>query len=111
MVFKTNLLYHIRAVNESLPRFRVEGQMNLQDLRLTVRGRNRYYVFNPQFVNNSDGRLSYTPFFGKTVAGFIGWLPYFNKRWPIGSDKFNFKAFCDAQGVRTPRYSRELVEP
>jgi hypothetical protein len=111
MVYKTNLLYHLKAVNESLPHFRVEAQLNVQDLRLTVRGRNRYYVLTPQFVTRNDGRVSYSPFFDKQVVGFIGWLPYFNRRWPTGSDKFSFKEFCEAQGLRTPRYWRKLVDP
>lgn len=106
MVYRTNLLYHVKVVNECLPRFRLEAQLNLQDLRLTVRGRNRYYLLAPQFLKPTPAGVSYSPFFDNDVVGFIGWLPYFNKRWPTGSDKFAFKAFCEAQGLRTPQYSR-----
>jgi hypothetical protein len=41
------------------------------------------------------------------ARGFIGWRPYFNKRWPIATDKVVFKRFCAEQGLRTPAIWRE----
>lgn len=53
----------------------------------------------------ADGLPSFTPELGDGVSGFVGWLPYFNKRWPIAQDKLAFKVFARANGLRTPEWS------
>jgi len=62
--------------------------------------------FYPQFSGTMpDGLPSFTPELRDGVSGFVGWLPYFNKRWPIAQDKLVFKAFARAKGLRTPAWS------
>jgi len=79
--------------------------MDLINFRLTLTGRNRYYEFFPQFVApGRDGGMQYTPTLREDAHGFIGWMPYFNKKWPLATDKLLFKKYCVENGLRTPRY-------
>lgn len=104
-MYKTNMLYHTKAIQKCLPRFNLRSRLDLSDFRLTLRGRNRYYEFVPQFIGlGRNGGLQYMPVLREEAEGFIGWLPYFNKRWPLAADKLLFKAFCIEQGVATPRH-------
>ena len=43
MAYKQNLLFHVKKVNELLPRFDAESSLNLKNLVLEVRGRNRHF--------------------------------------------------------------------
>jgi len=69
---------------------------------MEVRARNRYYQFFAQFLYREGGRLRFNPKLTPYARGFIGWLPYFNKRWDAAIDKLNFKQFCVAQKLNTP---------
>src|SRR5882672_5142919 len=103
MAYKVNLMFHMKGINACLPRFRAEASVNVADFRLEVRARNRFYHFTPQFIFLDDnGRLRYSPQLMKEIRGFIGWLPYFNKRWPLATDKLEFKRFCSANSLATP---------
>jgi hypothetical protein len=108
MVYKVNLFFHAKSIHEFLPRFGEDAVavVGLRTFRLEVRARNRFYYFTPQFVYREEGRIRYTPNPEPRTRGFIGWLPYFNKRWPIATDKLAFKAYCVANGVRTPQFWR-----
>jgi hypothetical protein len=62
------------------------------------------YRFYPQFtVMTEGGQWQYEQRPSIRMRGFTGWLPYFNKRWPIGSTKLPFKDFCAQHGLPTPR--------
>jgi hypothetical protein len=81
--------------------------MNIRSFQLRVSGRNRYYDLIPQFAYRKEGRYQYSPTMPAVLdgIGFIGWLPYFNKRWAAAVDKLAFKELCSEDGLRTPRYS------
>ncbi len=86
--------------------------MNIRSFQLRVSGRNRYYDLIPQFAYRKEGRYQYSPTMPADLdgIGFIGWLPYFNKRWTAATDKLAFKEFCSANGLRTPRYSTQAAD-
>jgi hypothetical protein len=105
-VFKTAALRHFRAVQQCLQAYRGEATVNMADLVLQLRARNRYYTLYPRFLGFSSGQLRYTVQLDDAAHGFCGWLPYFNKRWPTGSGKFTFKEFCRDHGLRTPEMWR-----
>jgi hypothetical protein len=90
-------------VHDRLAAFDAEASLDLASLVLDVRARNRYYRLYPRFVVFQADRVLYTPRPTKEMRGFAGWLPYVNKRWPIGSGKFAFKDFCAEKGLPTPR--------
>jgi hypothetical protein len=104
MPYKNNLLFHMKGIHALLPRFNAEANVNLKTFQLEVRGRNRYYHMVPQYSYRADRRMGYTPYLRDDVKGFVGWLPYFNKRWTLAIDKLAFKDFCSANGLPTPRY-------
>jgi hypothetical protein len=108
--YQTSLLYHCRAVQACLPHFRAQATLSFRNFSLEVRARNRYYHLMPQFVSREQGRLRYFPQLQDNTIGFIGWLPYFNKRWPTGREKFAFKEFCAANSLRTPAYSTQSAD-
>jgi len=86
--------------------------MNIRSFQLRVSARNRYYDLIPQFIYRKEGRYQYSPVMPADLdgIGFIGWLPYFNKRWPAATDKLAFKEFCSENGLRTPRYSTKSAD-
>jgi hypothetical protein len=102
-LFTVGLVYHLATVQRLLPKYGLSANVNVADCTLTVRGRNRYYRFYPQFICDDDGRPRYSPEIDAKVRSFVGWRPYFNKRWPIAIDKRAFKDFCVQHGLRTPQ--------
>lgn len=109
MAYKTNLLNHARAVYGCAPRFGLKATIDLLNFQLTLTGRNLYYNFFPQFIGaGQDGDTRYSPTLRDETRGFIGWLPYFNKKWPLATDKLLFKEFCIEKGLRTPQYWTQL---
>ncbi len=96
-------MFHMKSINACLSRFGADATVNLRTFRLEVRARNRYYHFVPQFIYLDGEKLHFSPQLPGNVRGFIGWLPYFNKRWPLATDKLAFKGFCNAAGLPTPR--------
>ena len=58
--------------------------------------------FHPRFIFQTPDKISgYTHEFGEE-GGFVGWLPYWGKRWPAAADKIVFKRYCEHVGIRTP---------
>lgn len=96
-------LNHLRAVQRLITLHRGQGRIDPANYVLEVRVRNRVYSFFPQFLCEKDGKAHYSVKVEDDVRGFIGWLPYFNKRWPTGAGKRPFKEFCAANGLPTPR--------
>lgn len=104
MDYKTNLLNHMRAVQTCLPHFGLKATLDVATFRLTLSGGGRSYDLFPRFVSlTSDGGPCYTGLLRADASGFIGWLPYASKRWPLATDKLRFKAFCAENDLPTPR--------
>jgi hypothetical protein len=103
--YQSSLLFHCRAIQRLLPNFQAQATMGFGDFSLELRARNRYFHLQPQFTHREQGRLRYFPRMRDDTLGFVGWLPYFNKRWPAGSEKLPFKELCVANGLRTPAFS------
>lgn len=99
--FAANTLNHLRTVSALLRGTRAQATIDPMTLILDLRAGSRRIRFQPQFVFVEDARLHYTPHFEERVSGFIGWRPYFNKRWPIAVDKLAFKNYCVKAGVPT----------
>jgi hypothetical protein len=103
VVYRSDLLSHVWMVHGALSEFDAEASLDLKSLILDVWARNRYYRLHPRFVVFQGDRIMYTQRPSKEMRGFAGWLPYVNKRWPIGSGKFAFKGFCAEKGLPTPK--------
>jgi hypothetical protein len=102
--YRTGFYSHACAVNDAAAALGLRASIDLGDHRLEVRGRDRSFRLHGQFLLGLEGgRQGYSPYAGERTVGFIGWLPYFNKRWPIGSGKAPFKEYCRANGLRTPK--------
>jgi hypothetical protein len=111
VIYKQSLFFHAKALHGFLPRFQAKANMNLGTFRLEVKARGRYYWMTPQFLYRGAGGMRYAPQIAGDAVGFVGWLPYFNKRWPIAVAKLPFKQFCDERGLATPRYWTAGSEP
>src|SRR6185295_16962599 len=101
-----DLLWHAWMLHAALPDWEAEASLDLASFTLKVSARNRYYRFHPRFILHQGERVAYAPRPSREMFGFAGWLPYMNKRWPIGSGKFAFKDFCAEKGLPTPRMWR-----
>jgi hypothetical protein len=104
MPYKLDILSHVKSIAACLPQFGATASMNLETLGLEISARNRYYQFRPQFIVRKGDRTQYSPHPSSDATGFIGWLPYFNKRWGFATDKLDFKGFCASNGLTTPAY-------
>lgn len=102
--FAATTLNHLRAVAALVRGRRVRATIDPITFGLDLRAGGRGVRFVPQFVFRDGQQLRYTPNFEDRVTGFIGWRPYFNKRWPIALDKVEFKRFCLSNGVPTPSF-------
>jgi len=104
--FKRNYLQHALAVSRWLGQHGASAGINPATYVMDIRLGGRTVRFFPQFSTlASDGLPAFFPELIDGVSGFVGWLPYFNKRWPIAQDKLAFKLFARAQGLRTPAWS------
>lgn len=97
-------LNHFKAMAALLRGVDCEPLIDPITLHLDLRVGSRRIRLLPQFVLTDRGRLRYTAQFGDWVTGFIGWLPYLGKRWPIAVDKLAFKRHCLETGIPTPPY-------
>jgi hypothetical protein len=104
------MLKHLLAVNDCLSALRGTAIMDAKTCQLEVRAANRVYRLTPQFINQVDGRFTYSPTLSSKSIGFIGWLPYFNKRWSEAIDKRAFKATCASLGLKLPSTGQLALE-
>ena len=103
--FKRNYLQHALAVSHWLRRHGAAGTIDPLTHLLEIRCGAREQRFQPQFILElGEGEVAYRPQLTHNVSGFVGWLPYFNKTWPIAQDKLAFKAHALSAGICTPRW-------
>lgn len=108
----TNLFTHLHAFTAAARKLGAEGEFRLGDLRALLRAGDRQVEFLAQYlVRRPDRTLTYAMQFGDDAEGFIGWLPYFNKRWVEAYDKLAFKQFCARHGLPVPAWSVGRVAP
>jgi hypothetical protein len=105
MAFEGQLLQHFRHLNTALDAVGADASVDVRSLELQVRYRGRAYLFRPQFAYLDDQRRRCrTAAFAPEVSRFVGWSPYFSKRWDLAVDKLRFKAYASAHGLPTPAY-------
>ena len=103
--FKRNYLQHALAVSHWLRQRGATGAIDPLTHVLEIRCGGREQRFEPQFVLElGDGEVAYRPRLTQNVSGFVGWLPYFNKTWPIAQDKLEFKGYALSEGICTPKW-------
>src|SRR5258706_2086067 len=103
--YKTDFMRHSYTLQQIL--LKRDGVATIDAGTMVVRARfgNRDIVLHPQFViRRPDGKMQYAPRLLDSTVGFLGWLPYNFKAWPIGDDKLTFKDYVSKQGLRTARW-------
>jgi len=104
-VSKNALLDHFKLLQATLGLAELEAIMGLQDFTVYLRNKERQLVLQPQFLAETNGKRHYARNLSENALMFAGWLPYYNKRWPIASDKLLFKQYAAQAGLRIPAYS------
>ena len=108
--FKRNYLQHALAVGHWLRQHGATGSIDPLTFFLEIRCGEQEQRFQPQFIlEKGEGEVAYRPQLTQDVSGFVGWLPYFNKTWPIAQDKLAFKEYALNAGIRTPRWVDDPV--
>lgn len=103
--FKRNYIQHALAVNHWMRQHGATGTIDPTTYVLELRCNGIERRFHPQFLlEKQGGDVAYVPHLVPSVSGFVGWLPYLNKIWPIAQDKLAFKDFAARSGVRTPQW-------
>lgn len=118
-VYPRGLLNHLRTISEYVARRGGQANVDAVTYGLHIRIGNTSYDFQPQFLNFDEwGQMQVGLAPAGVEAGFFGWLPYFNRRWPAAAHKLAFKQFAIANGIRTPlywtepgRYTDVLIKP
>src|SRR3954469_10963639 len=101
MGYGLDLRSHVWNLHSCLARIGGEASLDLRTFEMEVRARNRYYRLYPRFLHRQGERVGYGDRPTRGLKLFAGWLPYANKRWPVGSGKFAFKDFCSEHGLAT----------
>jgi hypothetical protein len=110
MYFNINVLEHLRHFTLAAQRRGAVGYFKLGSMDAAVRVGNQEVEFRAQYViQQPDGSLNYSMKFGDDATGFVGWLPYFNKRWPEALDKLVFKQRVADARLPTPLWSIDGV--
>ncbi|MEZ0312547.1 MAG: hypothetical protein ACAI38_12295 [Myxococcota bacterium] len=101
--FKRNFLRHVEAVAQWMTTHRAGGGINPVTLHLEITCDGTTHRFTPQFFElKPDGTVSFARDLKPSVIGFVSWLPYPAKGWPIAQDKAAFKAFARTHNIPTP---------
>lgn len=102
LFYRRDFLWHSWMVHARLAELQAEASLDLRSFILDIKARNRCYSLYPRFMVRRGELIAYMRTPSAEAVGFAGWLPYENKRWPIGSGKFTFKEFCLRHGLATP---------
>ena len=109
MLLNFYLINHFRELWPALKSLDLEGGLNVDDFSLHVRYKSKSIRLTAEFTQDFNGENTYTPHFSDQVSGFIGWRPYFNKRWPLSRSKLAFKNYVAECGLRTPEFSQDVT--
>lgn len=106
MIHMFDLNAHLTAVRRWVKAAGGTLALDVNTYRATVSIGSKSTTLIPKFSFRASHGLAYTnSLTEETAMGFVGWLPYTVKRWPISSDKVVFKRYCEDQGLRvTPSW-------
>ena len=105
MPFEAQLLHHFRHLSAALDAVGADASVDVRSLELQVRYGGRAYLFRPQFAYLDDQRRRCrTARFAPEVSRFVGWSPYFSKRWDLAADKLRFKRYASSHDLPTPAF-------
>lgn len=104
MFYHRRLINHFLHVNQWLAQHDGQADLNMRTFQVTLSAYGRKYVLEPQFLLERGATIAYSPALTPDVNGFIGWLPYRNKRWQLAINKILFKQYVERHGKRTPQY-------
>ncbi|AMO24176.1 hypothetical protein GCM10027034_16360 [Ramlibacter solisilvae] len=102
MFFLTGYLNHAASIQAATAEFGIKARMDLANFSLELGKSVQRRVWKPRFVGAAQGRTAYIDRMGPNTRGFAGWLPYDMRRWPVASDKAEFKKFAASKDVPTP---------
>lgn len=106
-ISKNKLLDHFRLLDLAIRKTDVEAFLNVRNFAVALRRGHVKAILMPQFLASYGGTLRYVPRMTETSFMFAGWLPYYNKRWELATDKFAFKRNVAAAGLATPSFGME----
>jgi hypothetical protein len=99
-------LNHFKAIKAFTLRHNGHANVNVDSCILEIRIGSQVKKFLPQFFfTTPDGRAAYTPNFGGDSVAFVGWLPYYVKRWQLSSEKLKSKEYLIKNGIPVPAHS------
>ena len=109
--FRRNFLQHSLAVSAWMRRCGAQGGIDPRTLGMEISLGERAVRLYPQFTIERSGEIVFVRRMQPGVSGFVGWMPYPGKSWKEATDKWEFKAFARAHGLRTPLYGEAATVP
>ncbi|WP_454056447.1 hypothetical protein [Cupriavidus sp. Marseille-Q8015] len=104
MFYHRRLLNHFMHINEWLAKNNATADLDMRTFEVRVSANARQIRLYPQFLFETEQSLAYTHALTPNVNGFIGWLPYRARRWPMSTNKLLFKRHIERAGKRTPQF-------
>lgn len=104
MFYHRRLINHFLHINQWLAQNNGQADLNMRTFQVRLTAFEKEIVLEPQFLLEKGATIAYTAALSPDVNGFIGWLPYRNKRWPLAINKILFKQYVEQSGKRTPQY-------
>lgn len=104
MFYHSRLINHFKHVNQWLAMNNAKADLDMRTFEIAVSANGRQHRLFPQFLFENEQSLAYTQALTPNVNGFIGWLPYRARRWPMSTNKLLFKRHIDRAGKRTPQF-------
>jgi hypothetical protein len=109
--FKRNYLQHALAVGAWMRQNGATGGIDPLSHILEIHCKGRERRFQPQFVIElGKGQIGFTPHLAPNVSGFVSWLPYLNKTWPIAQDKLAFKEHAAGVDICVPHWTTDPAQ-
>ncbi|MET3448198.1 hypothetical protein [Ralstonia sp. 1138] len=107
MFFFTQILEHLKVVTAWTRTNQATCVLFPDTFALGIKKEGLNLLMSPRFVATINGQTAYIDSYHNHECGFVGWLPYRTKRWPLSTEKLMFKHYAAEHGLTTPLHWRD----
>lgn len=104
MFYHRRLINHFLHINHWIAKNDARADLDMRTFQIKLSAYGKTQLLEPQFLVERGATIAYAPALTPDVNGFIGWLPYRNKQWPLAINKILFKRHIEQDGKKTPQY-------
>jgi hypothetical protein len=111
-MYETNLIAHLRAMRDSAQKIGAQIKIDFASLNLEISKDDKYFEFFPVFgeLFADEMWLELVPKLSSRTAGFAGWRLLDEALLPLRNNRVEFKQFCDAKALATPKLLKDATQ-